>query len=62
MSNDRSTNATGIRDVHLENKNGSRLILKNVKHVPDIFMNLFSSLKRVKSKESEKRVKRVRRE
>lgn len=33
MSNDRSTNATGIRDVHLENQNGSRLILKNVKHV-----------------------------
>ena len=30
MGNDRSTKAIDIRDVHLETKNGYRLILKNI--------------------------------
>ena len=45
MGNDGSTNTVGIRDVHLKNRNGSRLILKNVKHIPDIRMNLISTNK-----------------
>ncbi|KAL0551899.1 hypothetical protein IC582_010991 [Cucumis melo] len=43
MGNDGSTNVVGIGDVHLKNRNGSRLILKNVKHIPDIRMNLIST-------------------
>ena len=39
MSNDRSTNAVGIGDVYLKNRNGTRLILKIVKHIPNIHMN-----------------------
>ena len=45
MDNDGSTNTVGIGDVHLKNRNGSRLILKNVKHIPDIRMNLISICK-----------------
>ncbi|KAL0554322.1 hypothetical protein IC582_008241 [Cucumis melo] len=45
MGNDGSTNAVGIGGVHLKNINGSRLILKNVKHIPDIRMNLISTSK-----------------
>ncbi|KAA0040427.1 Retrovirus-related Pol polyprotein from transposon TNT 1-94 [Cucumis melo var. makuwa] len=43
MGNDGPTNVVGIGDVHLKNRNGSRLILKNVKHIPDIHMNLIST-------------------
>ena len=43
MGNDGSTNTVGIRDIHLKNINGSRLILKNVKHIPDIRKNLIST-------------------
>ena len=42
VGNDGSANAVGIEDVHLKNRNSSRLILKNVKHIPDIRMNLIS--------------------
>ena len=43
MGNDKSANTIGIIDVHLKNENGSRLILKNVKHIPYIRMNLIST-------------------
>ena len=45
MGNDGSTNAVIIGDVHLKNINGSRQILKNVKHISDICMNLISKSK-----------------
>ncbi|KAA0032307.1 Retrovirus-related Pol polyprotein from transposon TNT 1-94 [Cucumis melo var. makuwa] len=42
---DQQTELAYIRDVHLKNRNGSRMILKNVKHIPDIHMNLISTSK-----------------
>ena len=39
MGNDGSAKAIGMGDVHLETSNGTVLILKNVKHIPDISMN-----------------------
>lgn len=45
MGNDGSANAIGIEDVHLKYKNSSRLILKNLKHIHDISMNLISTCK-----------------
>lgn len=35
-------NVVGIGDVYLEINNDTKLILKNVKHVPDIHLNLIS--------------------
>ena len=43
MGNDGSAKAIGMRDVCLETSNGTMLILKNVKHIPDIRMNLIST-------------------
>ena len=43
MDNDGSTKAIGMGNVHLETSNGTVLILKNVKHIPDIRMNLIST-------------------
>ncbi|KAL6331686.1 hypothetical protein AAG906_014336 [Vitis piasezkii] len=43
MSNDGSAKAIGMGDVRLETSNGIVLILKNVKHIPDIRMNLIST-------------------
>ena len=43
MGNDGSAKAIGMRDVRLETSNGTVLILKNVKHIPDIRMNLIST-------------------
>ena len=43
MGNDGSAKAIGMGDVHLETSNGTMLILKNVKHIPDIRMNLIST-------------------
>lgn len=45
MGNDDVAKIVGIGDVYLETQNGSRLILKNVKHVPDIRLNLISASK-----------------
>ena len=43
MGNDGSTKAIGMGVVHLETSNGTVLFLKNVKHIPDIHMNLIST-------------------
>ncbi|RVX05220.1 Retrovirus-related Pol polyprotein from transposon TNT 1-94 [Vitis vinifera] len=43
MGNDGSAKAIGMGDVRLETSNGTKLILKNVKHIPDIRMNLIST-------------------
>ncbi|RVW60672.1 Retrovirus-related Pol polyprotein from transposon TNT 1-94 [Vitis vinifera] len=43
MGNDGSAKAIGIRYVRLETSNGIMLILKNVKHILDIRMNLIST-------------------
>ena len=43
MGNDGSAKAIGMGDVRLETSNGTVLILKNVKHIPDICMNLIST-------------------
>ena len=43
MGNDGSAKAIGMRDVRLETSNGTMLTLKNVKHIPDIRMNLIST-------------------
>ena len=45
MGNDGSAKAIGMRDVRLETSNGTMLILKNVKHIPNICMNLISTSK-----------------
>ena len=45
MGNDGSTKAIGMGNVRLETSNGTVLILKNVKHIPDIRMNLISTCK-----------------
>ncbi|RVW26208.1 Retrovirus-related Pol polyprotein from transposon TNT 1-94 [Vitis vinifera] len=42
IGNDGSAKAIGMEDVCLETSNGTMLILKNVKHIPDIRMNLIS--------------------
>ena len=42
MGNDDLAKAIGMGDVRLETSNGTMLILKNVKHIPDIRMNLIS--------------------
>ena len=42
MGNDGSAKAIGMGNVRLETSNGIVLILKNVKHIPDIHMNLIS--------------------
>ncbi|RVX06237.1 Retrovirus-related Pol polyprotein from transposon TNT 1-94 [Vitis vinifera] len=43
MGNDGSTKAISMGDVRLETSNGTMLILKNVKHILDIRMNLIST-------------------
>ncbi|KAL6350220.1 hypothetical protein AAG906_004163 [Vitis piasezkii] len=43
MGNDGSAKAIGMGDVRLETSNGTVLILKNVKHIPDTHMNLIST-------------------
>ena len=43
MGNDGLAKITGIGDVCLETNNGTKLILKNVKHIPDIRLNLISA-------------------
>ena len=43
MGNDGSDKAISMGDVRLETSNGTVLILKNVKHIPDIRMNLIST-------------------
>ncbi|KAL6327081.1 hypothetical protein AAG906_013828 [Vitis piasezkii] len=45
MGNDGSAKAIGMGDVRLETSNGTVLILKNVKHILDIRMNLISTAK-----------------
>ncbi|RVW80143.1 Retrovirus-related Pol polyprotein from transposon TNT 1-94 [Vitis vinifera] len=45
MGNDGSAKAIGMGDVRLETSNGTMLILKNVKHILDIHMNLISIAK-----------------
>lgn len=43
MGNDGLAKAIGIEDVCLSTNNGTTLVLKNVKHIPDIRMNLIST-------------------
>ena len=43
MGNGNRTRVAGEGDVCLETENGTRLVLKNVKHIPDIFLNLIST-------------------
>ena len=43
MGNDGLAKAIGMGDMRLETSNGTVLILKNVKHIPDIRMNLIST-------------------
>ena len=43
MGNDTMTQVAGISDICLETSLGTRLVLKDVKHVPDIGMNLIST-------------------
>ncbi|RVW19193.1 Retrovirus-related Pol polyprotein from transposon TNT 1-94 [Vitis vinifera] len=45
MGNDGLAKAIGMGDVRLETSNGTMLTLKNVKHIPDIRMNLISTRK-----------------
>lgn len=40
MGNDRSSPIVGISDILLENNNVSHLILKKVRHIPDVRLNL----------------------
>ena len=42
MENGNRTRVAGEGDVYLETENDIRLVLKNVKHVPDIRLNLIS--------------------
>ena len=42
MENDGMAKAIGIGDVYFETNNGTKLLLKNVKHIPDIRLNLIS--------------------
>ncbi|CAA0823295.1 Serine/threonine-protein phosphatase 7 [Striga hermonthica] len=43
MGNDGISKAVGMGDVHLETENGNTLVLRGVKHVPNIRMNLIST-------------------
>lgn len=43
MGNDGNARIVGLGDVQLETNNGTRLVLKDVKHVPDIRYNLISA-------------------
>ncbi|CAA0837820.1 cysteine-rich RLK (RECEPTOR-like protein kinase) 8 [Striga hermonthica] len=43
MGNDGIAKAVGMGDVHLETENGNILVLRGVKHVPNIRMNLIST-------------------
>ena len=43
MGNDGQSKAVGIGDICLETENGTRLVLKGVKHIPDIRLNLIST-------------------
>ena len=43
MGNGNRTRVAGEGDVYLETENGTRLALKNVKHIPDIRLNLIST-------------------
>ncbi|KAJ4721123.1 Retrovirus-related Pol polyprotein from transposon TNT 1-94 [Melia azedarach] len=43
MGNNGLAKAIGMRDVLLETNNGTMLLLKNVKHIPDIRLNLISA-------------------
>ncbi|KAK0589658.1 hypothetical protein LWI29_016911 [Acer saccharum] len=43
MGNDGLAKVVGIGDVCLEMTNGTRLVLKNVKHIPDIRVNIIST-------------------
>ena len=43
MGKDGSVKSIGMGNVLLETSNGTVLILKNVKHIPDIRMNLIST-------------------
>ncbi|KAK8537987.1 hypothetical protein V6N12_044126 [Hibiscus sabdariffa] len=42
MGNDRLVSVTGMGDVSLVSNNGTKLILKDVRHAPDIHLNLIS--------------------
>ena len=42
MGNSGVSKIVGIRDIYLETSIGNKLVLKNVRHVPDIRLNLIS--------------------
>ncbi|KAK9005266.1 hypothetical protein V6N11_042709 [Hibiscus sabdariffa] len=43
MGNERLVSVTGMGDVSLVSNNGTKLILKDVRHAPDIRLNLISA-------------------
>ena len=43
MGNCGVSKIVGIRDIFLETSIGNKLVLKNVRHVPDIRLNLIST-------------------
>ena len=43
MGNDAMAQVVGIGDIYLDTSLGTRLVLKDIKHVPDIRMNLIST-------------------
>ena len=45
MGNNGVAKVVGIRNVCLETHNGMKLLFKDVKHVPDIRLNLISTSK-----------------
>ncbi|KAJ4724838.1 Retrovirus-related Pol polyprotein from transposon TNT 1-94 [Melia azedarach] len=49
MRNNGLAKATGMGDVRLETNNGTMLLLKNVKHIPDIRLNLISAGKQTRA-------------
>ena len=42
MGNEDSSKVAGKGDVCLETENGTRLVLKDVRHIPDMRLNLIS--------------------
>ena len=43
MGNDGASKIVGMGDIHLETNTGCKLVLKEVRHVPDMRLNLIST-------------------
>jgi len=42
MGNKGKSQVVGMANIHLETSHGCKLVLKNVRHVPDLRLNLIS--------------------